>query len=59
MIFWRVFCILVNGALAAVATPHSLQLSMTKGFGFTLLVGAAAYGLCLVLLALVRPWRAE
>jgi hypothetical protein len=47
----------VNGALAAVATPVSIIVSMNYGFRFTLLVGAGVYALCLVLLALVPQPR--
>lgn len=48
----------VNGALAAVATPVSIIVSMNYGFRFTLLVGAGVYAVCLVLLAIVPKPRA-
>jgi hypothetical protein len=47
----------INGAFAAVATPLSIIISMTRGFNFTILVGGAAYVLCLFLLAAARDRR--
>jgi len=44
----------INGALAAVATPLSVILSMMYGFSLTLLLGGSAYLVCLVLLAVMR-----
>ncbi len=44
----------VNGALAAMASPLSIILSMTKGFNFTIMIGGAAYLVCLLILAGVR-----
>jgi hypothetical protein len=52
----------INGALAAVATPVSIIISMNHGFGVTILAGGAAYVLCLALLAAVprtRPTEPE
>jgi hypothetical protein len=49
----------VNGALAAVATPVSIIVSMNHGFRFTLLIGAGIYGVCLLLLAFVPKLSSE
>jgi len=47
----------INGALAAVATPLSVILTMTQGLAVTLLVGGAAYLVCLALVAPLRGPR--
>jgi len=49
----------VNGALAAVATPVSIIVSMNHGFRVTLLIGAGVYALCLLLLAFVPKHESQ
>ena len=40
----------INGAVGAISAPLAMMLSLLYGFGITILIGGAAYALCLLLL---------